>query len=55
MDSPVFREMLTQQAQTTDALSPAISGHALIPGSQWKPIPASQRKSFFDSPQLSHF
>lgn len=35
MDSPVFREMLTQQAQTTDALSPAISGHALIPGSQW--------------------
>ena len=60
MDSPVFGEMLTQQAQTTDALSPAISGHALIPGSQcqldqWKPIPASQRKSFFDSPQLSHF
>ena len=35
MDSPVFREMLTQQAQTTDALSPGISGHALIPGSQW--------------------
>lgn len=55
MDSPVFREMLTQQAQTSDALSSAISGHAFIPGSQWMPIPSSQRKSFFDSPQLSQF
>ena len=35
MDSPVFREMLTEQAQTTDALSPAISAHALNCGSQW--------------------
>lgn len=58
MDSPVFREMLTQQAQTTVALSPAISGHALIPGSQWTwSVEAYSSKSkeiiFWLSPTLS--
>lgn len=55
MDSPVFRETLTQQAQTTDAfkIQQSVDMHLFLGVSgldQWMPIPTSQGYHFLTLP-----